>query len=136
MPVSFPFLYVKCQDLIPKTAVWHLLEHMRIAQKDILEFVLNPDYQSPRFPDGYWPRADEKASPEQWEKTINDFLADLKAMGKWVKDPQADFFGPLPRAKEYTVFREVLLGADHNAYHLGELVGLRRVLNLTRIQEY
>jgi hypothetical protein len=116
--------------------VWHLLEHMRIAQWDILDFVTNPGYQSLSFPDGYWPRVDETASPAQWKKTVEGFLADLKAMEELVKDPQTDFFGPIPHAKDYTVFREVLLAADHNAYHLGELVCLRRVLDLKPIKEY
>jgi hypothetical protein len=116
--------------------VWHLLEHMRIAQWDILGFVINPRHQSPEFPGGYWPGVEEKASPEQWKKTIKGFLTDLKAMVKLVTDPQTDFFSPLPQARDYTILREVLLAADHNAYHLGELVGLRRVLHLKPIKEY
>ncbi len=115
---------------------WHLLEHMRIAQWDIVDFVIDPNHQSPEFPGGYWPGVDEKATPAQWKKTIKGFLADRKAFEKLVNDPKTDFFGPIPHAKDYTVFREILLAADHNAYHAGELVCIRRVLDMKPIKEY
>ncbi len=116
--------------------VWHLLEHMRIAQWDILDFVTNPDYQPLTFPDDYWPQVDATASPAQWRKTVKGFVADRKAIEALVKEPKTDFFGPLPHAKDYTVFREVLLAADHNAYHVAEVVCLRRVLDMKPIKEY
>lgn len=116
--------------------VWHLLEHMRIAQWDILEFVINPDHLSPEFPSGYWPKVNEMATTEQWKKSVAGFRRDLDRLEKLVKNSNTDFFSPLPHAKDYTVFREVLLAADHNAYHVGELVTLRRVLNLRPIKEY
>jgi hypothetical protein len=116
--------------------VWHLLEHMRIVQWDILEFVRNPDYVSPDFPDGYWPRPGEKATPAVWDKSVKAFQKDLDALQEMAKDPRTDLFSPIPHAKDYTVFREILLAADHNAYHLGELVSLRRVLNMRPIKEY
>ncbi len=116
--------------------IWHLLEHMRIAQWDILEFVRNPDHVSPPFPDGYWPKVDEMAIETQWKKTVKDFEADLKAMEKLVKDPSTDLFGPIPHAKDYTVFLEVLTLADHNSYHAGEFVSIRRLLSLKPIHEY
>jgi hypothetical protein len=116
--------------------VWHLLEHMRIAQWDILQFVINPEHISPDFPDGYWPKVGAMAAPAQWKKTVKGFSDDLGRVEEFVKDPAVDFFGPIPHAKDYTVFREVLLLADHNAYHVGELVTLRRVLNMKPIKEY
>ena len=116
--------------------VWHLLEHIRIAQWDILEFVRNPHHISPEFPAGYWPREDEMATATQWKKTIREFLIDLKAVEKLVKDPRTDFFNPIPHAKDYNLFLEVLTLADHNAYHVGEFVTLRRVLNMKPIKEY
>ena len=116
--------------------VWHLLEHIRITQWDILEFVRNPRHISPEFPAGYWPREDRMATASQWKKTIKGFLDDLKAVEKLVKDPRADFFGPIPHAKDYTLFLEILTLADHNAYHVGEFVTLRRVLNMKPIKEY
>jgi hypothetical protein len=116
--------------------VWHVLEHMRIVQWDILEFVRDPGHVSPEFPGGYWPKPNEEATPDRWEKIVKDFRRDLKAIEKIVKDPRTDFFSPLPHAPRYTVFREVLLAADHNASHLGELVTLRRVLDMNPVGEY
>ena len=116
--------------------VWQLLEHMRIAQWDILEFVRNPDHVSPDFPAGYWPRPDEVATAAQWKRTIKEFGAGLEALGDLVKNPETDFFNPIPHAKGYTVLREVLLAADHNAYHIAEIVTIRRVLGLKPIKEY
>ncbi|MGA2106272.1 MAG: DinB family protein [Syntrophorhabdales bacterium] len=116
--------------------VWHLLEHMRIAQWDILEFVRNPHHVSPPFPDGYWPKPDESATPAKWSKAVKGFQSDLKAVVELVRNPKTDLFGPIPHAKEYTVIREMLLVADHNAYHVGEFVSIRRVLNLKPIKEY
>jgi hypothetical protein len=102
--------------------VWHLLEHMRIAQWDILEFVRNPDHASPDFPDGYWPKVDTVTTPAGWRKTIKEFSADLVS--------------PIPHARDYTILREVLLAADHNAYHIAEIVTIRRLLDLKPIREY
>ncbi len=116
--------------------VWHLLEHLRIAQWDILEFIRDPNHVSPDFPAGYWPAVNEMATPGRWKKTIAGFRADLKAMEELVLDPKTRFFSPIPHAKDYTVVREVLLAADHNAYHTAEIVTLRRVLNLKPIKEY
>jgi hypothetical protein len=108
---------------------WHLLEHMRRAQKDILEFVRDPDYRSPDYSE-FWPDPDEKATAVQWRKTVRDFRADFKAVEKLVKDRKTDFFGPIPHAKDYSVFREALLIADHNAYHISELITLRLVTGI------
>jgi hypothetical protein len=116
--------------------IWHLLEHMRIAQWDILEFVRNPDHVSPEFPAGYWPKPDEMATAARWKRTIKEFSVDLEAFEGLVKNPKTDFFNPIPHAKGYTVFREVLLAADHNAYHVAEIVTIRRVLNIKPIKEY
>lgn len=116
--------------------VWHLLEHMRIAQWDILQFVINPGHVSPEFPDGYWPGVDEVASVAQWKKTVKGFRDDLKKLEKLVSNPKTDFFDPIPHAEDYNVFREVLLVADHNAYHVAELVTLRRVMDMKPIKEY
>ena len=116
--------------------IWHLLEHMRISQWDILQFVVDPDYVSPPFPEGYWPKVDEMATAASWRKTVAGIRNDLAAVEKLVRSPKTDFFGPIPHAPDYTVFREVLLVADHNAYHTSELVALRRVLNLKPVKEY
>lgn len=107
---------------------WHLLEHIRIAQWDILEFIRNPDHISPDWPEGYWPSPDEQADEAQWEKTIDEFRADMKALQDLVADPNTDLFGPIPHAEGYTILREILVVADHNAYHIGEFAILRQVM--------
>jgi hypothetical protein len=108
---------------------WHLIEHMRIAQWDILEFVRDPDHVSPDWPEGYWPAPDERADAARWQKSISDFGADLKTIQDLVADPGTDLLSPIPHAEGYTILREILLVADHNAYHIGELAILRQVID-------
>jgi hypothetical protein len=107
---------------------WRLVEHMRIAQWDILEFSRNPRHVSPPFPAGYWPSGDAPPSRAAWDKTVKAFHADLEAMAQLVADPATDLFAPIPHGDGQTVLREALLVADHNAYHLGQLVAVRRLL--------
>lgn len=107
---------------------WQLLEHMRIAQWDILEFSRNPEHVSPHWPTGYWPAADLFADEEMWNKSIEAFRADLKAMEDLVQDAAIDLFAPIPHGDGQTILREALLVADHNAYHLGALATLKRIL--------
>jgi hypothetical protein len=109
----------------PHTA-WELVEHMRIAQSDILEFSRNADHVSPEFPEGYWNR--QAASAEDWKKCVRQILADLEAMRELVADGKTDLFAEIPHGDGQTVLREALLVADHNAYHLGQLVLLWRML--------
>ena len=115
----------------PKGAVhsgWEVLEHMRIAQWDILEFTRNSKHVSPEFPKGYWPKTQAPPDKNAWKKTVDAFRADLKAMIEIVENESTDLYAPLPHGDGQTVLREALLLADHNAYHLGELVLLRRLL--------
>ena len=107
---------------------WELLEHMRIAQWDILEFSRNPEHRSPDFPDGYWPPKDAHPDEGSWNNSIQVFRAELKAMQELVSDPAADLIAPIPHGSGQTLLREALLVADHTAYHLGQLVVLRRLL--------
>jgi hypothetical protein len=107
---------------------WEVLEHMRIAQWDILEFTRNPKHVSPEWPSGYWPKTQAPPHKTAWDKTVHAFRADLKAMIKIVQSDATDFFAPLAHGDGQTVLREALLVADHNAYHLGELLLLRRQL--------
>jgi DinB family protein len=107
---------------------WRLLEHMRIAQWDILEFSRNPRHVSPPFPQGYWPAGEAPPDEVAWDRSVAAFRADLKAMQDLVADPATDLFAPIPHGEGQTVLREALLVADHNAYHLGQLVLLRRLL--------
>ena len=112
---------------VPHTA-WRLLEHLRICQWDILEFSRNPRHVSPSFPDGYWPKGDAPPDDGAWDRSVAGFRADLKAMQDLVADPATDLFAPIPHGEGQTILREALLVADHNAYHLGQLVVLRRAL--------
>src|SRR5262245_51826767 len=107
---------------------WRLLEHMRIAQWDILEFSRNSKHVSPSFPDGYWPRGEAPPDDRAWDQAVDAFRADLKAMCDLVADPATDLFTPIPHGDGQTILREALLVADHNSYHLGQLVVVRRML--------
>ena len=111
----------------PHTA-WQLLEHLRIAQWDIVEFSRNPKHVSPPWPEGYWPPTPAPPDEKAWDKSVRRFRADLKAMQKLVADPAIDLFAPLAHGDGQTLLREALLLADHNAYHIGQLVLLRRLL--------
>ncbi len=110
---------------------WQLLEHLRICQWDILEFSRNPKHVSPAWPDGYWPTTDAPPDEEAWQMSIAALHADLRAMQDLIDDPKLDLFARVnhrgAKAK-HTLLREALLIADHNAYHLGQLVLLRRLL--------
>jgi hypothetical protein len=112
---------------VPHTP-WRLLEHMRLAQWDILEFSRNPQHVSPPFPAGYWPAGDAPPDPTAWDRSVAGFRADLQAMQDLVANPATDLFAPLPHGQGQTILREALLVADHNSYHLGQLVVVRRAL--------
>jgi DinB superfamily len=107
---------------------WRLVEHMRIAQWDILRFSIDPVHVSPEFPRGYWPEGDAPPDPGAWDRSIASFRADLTAIEDLVADPKSDLFTPFPHGQGQTLLREALLVADHNAYHLGQLVTIRRLL--------
>jgi len=107
---------------------WRVVEHMRIAQWDILEFVRNPRYVELKFPDDYWQRGDAPPNSAAWDQSLASFRADLKAMQDIVADPATDLFARIPHGDGQTILREALLVADHNAYHLGQLVVVRRAL--------
>src|SRR5262245_4277245 len=107
---------------------WRLLEHMRIAQWDILEFSRNSKHESPEWPDGYWPSGDGPPDERAWDRAVESFRSDLKAMCELVADPATNLFAKIPHGDGQTILREALLMADHNAYHLGQLVVVRRLL--------
>lgn len=106
---------------------WHLLEHLRLSQWDILDFIRNPDYVWPDWPADYWPALDAETDPAGWKASIEAFQADLEALKAIVRDPEIDLAAELPHAAGYTYLREMLVVADHNAYHIGELAILRQV---------
>jgi len=109
-------------------SAWRLLEHLRIAQWDIVEFSVNPKHISPSWPDGYWPQGDAPPSDAAWRESIQQVRRDLKRMQDLVADPHTDVYAPIPHGDGQTILREALLVADHNAYHLGQLVLVRRLL--------
>jgi hypothetical protein len=112
---------------VPHTA-WELVEHLRIAQWDMLEFSRDDKHVSPAWPEGYWPKNAEPESAAAWEKSVKAFQHDLAAMRKLVADPKSELFTPLPHGEGQTLLREAMQMADHNAYHVGELIFLRRLL--------
>jgi len=109
-------------------SLWRLLEHLRLAQRDILEFSRNAKHVSPEWPKGYWPAKDAPPSASAWNASIKSFRADLKAMCDLVKNPRTDLFAKIPWGDGQTILRETLLVADHNAYHLAQMVDVRRLL--------
>jgi uncharacterized damage-inducible protein DinB len=107
--------------------IWELLEHMRIAQEDILRYTLEPGWASPAWPDGYWPEI-ETPTEDQWRASLAGFRRDLEGMEALVRDPARDLTAEIPHGEGRSYLREVLLVADHNAYHLGQVIEVRRLL--------
>lgn len=107
---------------------WQLLEHLRITQRDILDFVKDPDYREPRWPEEYWPPQDAEADEAAWARTLAGFREDLAALLALAANPATDLAAPVPYGRGYTILRELLIVADHNAYHVGELAILRQVM--------
>lgn len=106
---------------------WELLEHLRISQADILEFCRNPDYEAPDWPDDYWPSTPAPPNRAAWSKSADAFRADLNTIKEMVRSV-SDLYAEIPHGDGQTYLREALLVADHNAYHLGQLVTVRRLL--------
>ncbi len=124
---------VEARGKRPKGAphsLWEMLEHMRIAQWDILEFTRDPNHVSPEWPTGYWPNSAAPPDAKAWAKSVRSFQADLDAMCELVANDSTDVFSPIPHGDGQTILREALLVADHNSYHLGEFVLVRRLLGV------
>lgn len=119
------------RNLRPATgghSVWEELEHMRLAQEDILRYTLDASWTSPPFPEGYWPKATEPLTEEAWAASVAAFFADLAEVIKLAQNPNADLTAEIPHGQDHTYLREILLIADHNAYHLGQIVQIRKAL--------
>ena len=114
-------------DKFPHTP-WMLLEHLRLAQWDILEFSRNQNHESPKWPEGYWPKTEAPPNAAAWDNSVKEFRRDLKAMEDLVADPKTDLFAKIPWGNGQTILREALLVADHNAYHVAQIVDVRRLL--------
>ena len=109
-------------------SAWELLEHMRIAQEDILDFSRNPDYKARKWPDSYWPESPKPASDQEWEQTVAAFKSDRAEFEKLLSGKDTDLFKPLEHGDGQTLLREGLLVASHNSYHLGQLVYVKKLL--------
>jgi hypothetical protein len=111
-------------------SAWELLEHLRIAQWDILDFSRNPKYEERKWPDDYWPKSPAPPSDAAWDKSVEGFRSDLKELCDLVADESTDLFARIPHGDGQTILREALLTADHNAYHVGQLVLVRKLLGV------
>ena len=111
-------------------SLWELLEHMRIAQWDILEFSRDAKHASPEWPAGYWPATQAPPTASAWDKSLKSFEKDLAAMKKLVSNPKTDIFAKIPHGTGQTILREAILVADHNSYHLGQALSVRRILGI------
>ena len=107
---------------------WHIVEHMRLCQWDILEYIRDPKYVSPPWPEGYWPARDETVDQARWEEILAGFRTDLQALKAMVEDAATNLYSGLSHAPQHNILREILIVADHNAYHIGELAVLRQVM--------
>ena len=114
---------------VPYSA-WQLLEHLRISQQDILDFCRNPSYEEMKWPDDYWPSLAAPTSPADWDASVKQFREDRQALQDLAADESIDLFAKIPHGQGQTYLREILLAADHAAYHVGELVVVRRLLGM------
>lgn len=110
-------------------SAWQLLEHMRLAAHDLLEFSTNSEYLAPKWPEDYWPEAESPRGTEEWNASVRAFKEDCRAIAKLALDPDSNLYAQIPWGQGQTLLREILLTADHNAYHLGQLVFLRKQLD-------
>jgi uncharacterized damage-inducible protein DinB len=127
---NFPMTQINSRVPSIPYSTWELIEHMRLAQYDIIDFITNADYAERKWPDDYWPDKGKTATENDWNNTLNQFENDMETLKFIVRDPGTDFTAPLAHAPTYNVLREILLVADHNAYHTGQIVCLRRALNI------
>jgi DinB superfamily len=109
---------------------WQLIEHLRITQHDILEFCRNPNYKEQKWPEAYWPASDAPPSAKAWDESLRSFRQDRKALQQLAADPAVDLTARIPHGDGQTCLRELILAADHAAYHLGELIVVRRLLGI------
>jgi hypothetical protein len=128
--LDFPFS--KMNTVFPNGTYtfWHLLEHIRKTQQDILDFIISPHYQEMSWPKDYWPPMNEKATEEKWQKTILQYKKDLAALQKIVKDKKTDLYAKIPHGDGQIILREILLVADHTSYHIGEFAIMRQVMRI------
>jgi len=107
--------------------IWEELEHVRIAQEDIIQFMLDPNWKSPPWPEGYWPAPDMSPDDDRWQFSVEGFMGDLNQMVDLIRTGEIDLHAEIPHAPDYTYIREILLVIDHNAYHLGKIMQLNKM---------
>ncbi len=128
---KFPAEHINTRPPNVDYTFWHLIEHIRICQWDILDYIRNPDYTEPKFPEGVWPAPDATTDMTGWNRTIEQFLADRETLAAMVRDATVDLYVQIPHGYPgHNILREVLVVADHNAYHIGELGVLRQSMGL------
>ena len=127
---NFPSEAINTKALNVDYTFWHILEHIRITQHDILDFCTNPNYVYIKWPDDYWPKQNQKATQKQWSKTISEIKRELALLIKLVEDPKNDLYKKFPWGEGQNLLREAILVAEHNAYHIGEFAVLRQVMKL------
>jgi hypothetical protein len=127
---DFPMAHINTRPPNVPYTFWAILEHMRIAQLDILDYIPGTHYKPLAWPADYWPALDREVTPDIWQETINQFKADLEALVAIVRNPATDLTAPLPHAPQHNTLREILIIADHNAYHTGEFAILRQVVGV------
>ena len=125
---GFPMKHINTRPPNIAYSPWHLLEHMRLAQRDILDYIRDHDYRAPKWPDAYWPPVEEKADAKAWKKTVDAFLRDRTALEKLAANPRTSLSAPLPYAKQHTIIRELAIASEHNTFHIGEFAILRQVM--------
>lgn len=127
----FPAAHYNTRPAGVDYSFWHLLEHLRIAQWDILDYCRNPNYQYIQWPDAYWPARDAETDAAGWQATVDAFRSDRAALVALVQDTANDLHAQIPHGEPgHTLLREILVAADHNAYHTGEFGILRQVMGL------
>jgi hypothetical protein len=126
--IHFPLEFINRKIQNADYTPWQLLDHMRRAQIDFIKFITDADYKSTEWPSGYWPDKNEMADEDKWKKTAEDFFEGLDVMEKFVKDDKYDLFAKIPHAPQYTIYREVMVLSNHNSYHLGQLMLMKKML--------
>ena len=109
-------------------SVWEELEHLRIAQEDIINYMLDANWKSPKWPDDYWPESNENPSGDEWQKSYNNFLDGINKAIEIVNDDGIDLLSIIPHTESHTYLREILILIEHNAYHIGKIVDIRKAL--------
>ncbi|MEP7285579.1 MAG: DinB family protein [Chloroflexota bacterium] len=128
---GFPLAHINTHPTNVDYSFWHLLEHLRICQRDILDYSHNPNYQELDFPNDLWPARDAVTDAAGWQHTIDQFRTDLATIIALIQNPQTDLYSPIPHGYGgHTIFREILVVADHNAYHIGEFGILRQIVSI------